>query len=101
MKYGFSAVLALALAAVPARAHFVWIVPGAPVDGKTTARVFLGEGLEPEGPELLAPIAGMQLFTRGPDGKTEPLSWTKGEKAYLVTVPSEGSRTIGGVCHYG
>jgi uncharacterized GH25 family protein len=101
MKTWNSALLALFLAVLPARAHFIWIVPDKVGDSSTTARVFFSDNLKPDNPELLAKIARTELFVRTAAGQNEALKWTAGKEAYEVTLTGKGPQVIGGVCHYG
>jgi hypothetical protein len=95
-------VVALLLAAAaPARAHFVWIVPGDPAGGKATARVVFSDAPRPDSPELLKKIAGAEFFARGADGKTVPLKAAEGKDALELALPTAGPQAIGAVCHYG
>lgn len=94
-------VLTLAGTAAAAPAHFIWIVPGAPADGKATAQVIFSDSLRPDGPELLARIKQTELFARSADGKTAPVKWTDGKDAYHVKASEKGPSVVGGVCRYG
>ena len=95
----FASVVACALAASAAQAHFVWIVPDG-ADG-TRAKVVFSDSLEPDEAVPIENIARTQLLVRDAAGKEAPLVWSKGEHAYLVKVPAQAPVTVGGVCPYG
>ncbi len=90
--------LLLLVVAVPARGHFIWIVPD---KNGATAQVVFSEIPEPDDPKYLDKITQTQLYLRDTDGKDTLWSWTKGRDAYKMTVPRKGPRTIGAVCSYG
>lgn len=95
----FASVVACALAASAAQAHFVWIVPDG-ADG-TRAKVVFSDSLEPDEAVPIENIARTKLLVRDAAGKEAPLAWSKGEHAYLVKVPAPAPLTVGGVCPYG
>ncbi|MCI0464081.1 MAG: DUF4198 domain-containing protein [Gemmataceae bacterium] len=99
MKRCAMGLLLFALAAVPARAHFIWIVPDG-ADG-TKAKVVFSEDLEPDEGVPVEKIAATKLLIRDAAGKVAPLDWKKGEHAYLVSLPDQGPAVIGGACTYG
>jgi uncharacterized GH25 family protein len=100
MKTWNSALLVLLLAVLPARAHFIWIVPDK-VGDSSTARVFFSDNLKPDKPEFLAKIAKAELFLRNAAGQHEALKWTEGKDAYEIALPGKGPHVVGGVCHFG
>jgi uncharacterized GH25 family protein len=92
------------LAAATAQAHHIWIIPDKP-DGSKAKAVF-ADFLEPDKPEMLAKIGHAKLHVRDAAGKVSPLTWKKGtwkkgEDTFLLDVPGEGERTVGGECVYG
>lgn len=95
----FLCILLLLATAVPAQAHFIWIVPegGDPMK----ARVVFSEGLEPDDSVAIEKIAATKLFMRDGGGKVSALDWKKSEHAYQVNVPAKAPAVIGGVCKYG
>src|SRR5262245_31221402 len=99
MKRCVLSLLLVALAAVPAPAHFIWIVP----DGAdaTRAKVVFSDTLGPDDAVDVEKIAATKLYLRDGEGKVASLGWTKGEHAYLVNVPGKGPAVVGGVCAYG
>jgi hypothetical protein len=102
MKVWTSACLVLLAAVLPARAHFIWILPDDPsAEGNTKVRVVFSDSTRPDKPALLAKIAGTELYVRGTGNKDTPLQWTKKEDAYEAAVTGKGPRLVGGVCRYG
>src|SRR5215207_3853016 len=99
MKRCLTGLLLLGLACAPAGAHFIWIVPHGAGDSK--AKVVFSENLEPDEAVAVEKIASTKLFVRDGGGKVAALGWKKGEHAYLVSVPGEGARVVGGACQYG
>jgi hypothetical protein len=93
-----SCLLVLALA-VPAPAHFVWIVP-APAKDKVTARVIFSDTLRPDSPDLLKKIAHAKLFVRNPSGEATAVKHTADKGALVVTVPP-GPHAVLAICRYG
>lgn len=86
--------MALVLAAVPARAHFIWIVPAG-----DQGEIMFSEKLEPD-QRVLKKIAGTQWFVRHPDGKTETVKWVDGR---VPTIKAAGKKphVLTGICDYG
>src|SRR5262249_48899790 len=101
MRRGCMALLLLAAAALPARAHFIWIVPDKGTGPRPTAQVVFSDGLAPDSNVPVTKIAQTELFQRGADGKEAPLKWVEGKDAYVVTLPDGQMRMVGGVCTYG
>src|SRR5262249_37423020 len=102
MKVWTSACLLLLAAVLPARAHFIWILPDdGSAEGKTKVRVIFSDSTKPDKPALLAKIAGTELHVRGRGQKDIPLQWTKKEDAYEAAIAGKGPRLVGGVCRYG
>jgi uncharacterized GH25 family protein len=89
----------LVLAAVPAPAHFIWIVP----DGleAAAAKVVFSEDLQPDDAVPIERIAATKISQRDAAGKVTPLETKKGDHAYLVGLPGTGASVVGGVCEYG
>jgi uncharacterized GH25 family protein len=101
MKRYATSLFLMVLAVAPASTHFIWIVPDKPAEGKVTVRVIFSEDLQPDKPDYLAKIAGMELFGHGAGGKTTPVKWTRDEDAYRATVPNASTSILAGVCRYG
>ena len=98
MKRFVMALLLLGMAAVPAGAHFIWIVPDR--SGRE-AKVIFSDNLEPDEAVPVGKIARTSLVIRDSAGKAAALDWKKGDHAYLVRVPQTAPTIIGGVCQYG
>jgi uncharacterized GH25 family protein len=98
MKRYAGAVLILALAALPVRAHFIWIVPEKE-GGK--AKVIFSEDLNPDSNVPVNKIAKTELFLRADKGKSIPLKWSEGKDAYTITIPDKKMQVVGAVCRYG
>ncbi len=101
MKRWVTSLFLVVLAVAPASAHFIWIVPDKPAEGKTTTRVIFSEDLQPDKPDYLAKIAGTELFGRDAGGKIAPVKWKRGENAYQATLPGASASVLAGVCRYG
>lgn len=88
--------------AVPARAHFIWLVPDA--DGKGhSAQLVFSDTLGPDEAVLISKVAQTKLFARaGLKGADVPVTMTPQKHSYRVTVKAtEGPILIGGICQYG
>lgn len=97
MKAWPLSLIGLLVTAFAVDAHFLWIIP----DGSNKAKVIFSDNLEPDEPSLLEKVAHTELWLRNPAGKETKLAWKQGKDAFLVEVPGEGNRTIGGICNYG
>lgn len=87
-----------------AQAHHIWIIPDK--QGGPTAKAVFADFLEPEKPEQLAKVAHTKLWVRDAAGKESAQgwkkgTWKKGEDTFLLDVPGDGERTVGGECVYG
>jgi uncharacterized GH25 family protein len=89
----------LALAALTARAHFVFVVPD-PKDPAKAVVVF-SEELEPDEAVTMDKLAGLKLQAREADGKPTDATFTKGKHSFAVAVPGSGSRVVSGSVNYG
>jgi hypothetical protein len=97
MKRWCGACLLLVVAALPARAHFVWIVPD-----QAGALVVFSDNLLPDANVPVTKIAGTELFIIGEGGKATALKAAQEKNAYRVAAPAKGQpAVIGGVCRYG
>jgi len=102
MKRFLSALLVLAVVALPARAHFLWIVPDKAAAGKPlTAKGIFSESLEPDANVPITKVAQTKLFLRTADGKTSEGKWTEDKHAYTITLPDDKARLVAGICQYG
>lgn len=79
-------------AALPASAHFVYVVP----DGSSKVSVILSENLEPDGNVSTNVYAGTKLQARGADGKIEDIATKTAEHSLTADIPGRGSRVIFG-----
>jgi Protein of unknown function (DUF3386) len=100
MKRLLLSVFLLAAAALPAPAHFIWVLPPEGKDTKT-ARIIFSDSLKPDSEELLKKIEKAEVFARGADGKTVALKLFDGKQVFNVTAPSAEPHEIGVVLHYG
>jgi hypothetical protein len=102
MKRCLSALIVLAVVALPVRAHFLWIVPDQTVAGKpVTAKAIFSDSLEPDANVPIAKIAQTKLYFRTVDGKTVVGKWTEDKNAYRITMPDDKMYVVGAVCRYG
>jgi hypothetical protein len=103
MKRCLAALFVLAALALPARAHFLWLVPDKTAPGKpVTAKAIFSDSLEPDTNVPITKVAQTKLWLRGADGVTSEGKWTEGKHAYTITLPDGHPRSIiAGVCHYG
>jgi uncharacterized GH25 family protein len=93
-------VLLLTAAALPARAHFIWVLPPDNTDTKT-AHVIFSDTLKPDTDELLKKIAKAEVYARGVDGKTVALKLADGKQMFNVAAPNAEAHEIGVVLPYG
>jgi uncharacterized GH25 family protein len=100
MQRLFLSMLLLAAAALPARAHFIWVLPPDGNDTKSTHVVF-SDSPKPDDAELLKKIGKADVFARNADGKTVPLKLADGKQAFNVTAPDAEPHVIGVVLQYG
>ena len=96
----FLSVLLLAVAALPARAHFIWVLPPDAGDQKTTHVVF-SDSPKPDDADLLKKISKAKVFAVNADGKTIPLKLADGKQMFHVTAPNAEPHFIGIVLQYG
>jgi hypothetical protein len=91
---------ALLVFAVPANAHFVWILP--PEQPGQPVRIVFSDSLQPDKPELLKKISQTKLMTVDDRGAIAALQLTDGKDALQVTLPARfGTGVVLGVCPYG
>jgi hypothetical protein len=98
MKHWSAAFLVVLGFALPAPAHFVWIVPGADGGG---ALVVFSDDQNPDAKVPVSKIAATELFAINADGSVTPLKATEEKNAYGVAAPAKGPAVLGGVCRYG
>ncbi len=87
--------------ALPARAHFVWIVPDKGAAGGSDALVIFSDDQQPDSKVPVTKIARTELFAVGPSATITPLKATEGKHAYRVAAPAKGPAVLAGVCRYG
>jgi uncharacterized GH25 family protein len=95
MKRWCGVCLLLAVTALPAPAHFVWIVPD-----QGGALVIFSDNLQPDAKVPVTKIAATEVFALGEDGKATALKAVEGKDAYRVEAPGKGVVLVG-VCRYG
>src|SRR5437588_829199 len=97
MKRWCGACLLFCVSALPARGHFVWIVPD-----QAGALVIFSDTLQPDTKVPVTKIAVTEVFAIGAGGKTHPLKLTLGKDVYRVDAPGKGQPSVfGAVCQYG
>ncbi len=97
MKRLCCTLLILAATAAPARAHFLWVLPG---EGGSV-RIVFNDTPEPDDPDLLKKVAHTQVFVRGAGGQAAESKVTVGKEALEAPAPGEGMRTVAALCRYG
>ena len=100
MKRLLLCLLLLAAAALPVRAHFIWVLPPEDKDNKT-ARIIFSDSLTPDDADLLKKISKAEVFARGADGKTVALKHTDGKQTLNAAAPSAEPHAVGVVLRYG
>jgi uncharacterized GH25 family protein len=100
MKRLLLSLLLVTAAALPVRAHFIWVLPPDDKD-KKTARVVFSDTPRPDDAELLKKITKAEAFARGADGKTVALKHAEGKQSLGVAAPDDKPYAIGVVLQYG
>jgi uncharacterized GH25 family protein len=100
MKRFASLTVALLLLAAPVRAHFLWIVPDEPADGKPATHIIFSDDLNPGAADLLKKVAKTEAYARNLDLKTTDLKLTEDKNVLRVGVKEKG-QVLGAVCKYG
>jgi hypothetical protein len=93
-------VLACLAGALPARAHFLWVLP-ADANARVV-RVVFSDAPRPDDPALLKKVAHTQLLCR--TGVRVPgtgLTTVVGKDALQAALSGTGFREVAAVCHYG
>jgi hypothetical protein len=93
--------LAAAVLALPARAHFIFILPDKAGGDRTTGQLVFSDSLTPDDPKLLAKVAGTELFIRDARGETAPLKFTQDKDRFGFSVEGSAPAVVGGECRYG
>jgi len=96
LRAWIGAALLLAVAAAPARAHFLWLIAEPEGERAVAVRAFLSEQPIPDLPMFMKTIEGA---TYRAGGRT--LEASRGEEAFLLPVPERASEVIDGVCPLG
>jgi uncharacterized GH25 family protein len=100
MKRLLCALLLLA-GAGPARAHFVWIVPGKIEADRPTASVVFSDNLKPDEARLLKKIAHTTFRVRDLGGKVRTVKATERKDVLHLALPGKGPQAVLAVCPYG
>lgn len=96
------AVMALFLLALPAQAHFIWLLPPKDRDG-TTAQMVFSDSLAPDAKVPIGNIKQTKLFSQVGNASKAPVKM-KEDKGHFQIIPEingEGMVLVGGVCEYG
>jgi hypothetical protein len=89
----------LALLTLPARAHFVWLLPDA---DRGTLRMVFSDTLAPdENADLLEKIKQTQVWTCDVDGTVGKAKFQKDKDAFAVTREGKDTKLAFAVCRYG
>lgn len=99
MRRSLLGLLLLCLAALPARAHFLWLLP--PDDGKGAVRLVFSDTLAPDDADLLARVKHAKAFSVGADGKAAAVEFTQKDDALVLGAAGDGPRVFGASCRYG
>src|SRR5262245_9710545 len=97
MKRGALSLFLLALAALPARAHFIWLLPGE----KGAVRLVFSDTPTPdENANLLSRVARSKAFAGDAKGEVTPVKFKKSDKAFALSLEGD-SATVFATCTYG
>jgi uncharacterized GH25 family protein len=89
---------------VPARAHFIWLLPQGDRGPNPAALMIFSDRLQPDADVPVSKIATIKLFARGGlRGEAVQLKIEGAKDAYLVqpALAEDGIVLVGGVCTYG
>lgn len=89
-------VMAVAVFAVAAHAHMVYVVPAK--DGQSLTVVF-SDSLDPDEKVKMTKVAGLKLFVCA-DGKCTPVECTQGDHSFTAKLP-KGASVVYGTATYG
>src|SRR5262249_54339691 len=99
MKRTFS-LLALFLVALPAQAHFIWLLPDE--HDQPAARMVFSDELAPDKNVPITKIGRTKLTAVSVDGHAISVKVGEDKHCYQVSIESkDGNVAIGGVCQYG
>ena len=87
----------LAGAALPARAHFVWLLPG---KADAVSMVF-SEEPAPDDADLLKKVSHTKVFAVTADSKTTAIEFAQQKDTLALKLDGKGPRVLGAVCRYG
>src|SRR5262245_10549823 len=89
----------LALAALPASAHFVWLLPDA---DKGTVRMVFSDTLAPDrNTDLLDRIKQTEVFACDEKGTVQKVTFKRDDDAFALALEGKGPKLIGATCRYG
>lgn len=96
------AVLAFLAAALPAQAHFIWLLPPKDQSGNQVQMVF-SDTLAPDANVPIAKIEKTKLFGRTSKGETVPVKMKEGKDFYEIIAETKGDPLfmVAGTCQYG
>lgn len=98
MRTGTMAMSLMLMAASPAWAHFIFIIPDA---AGQKATVVFSDKLAPDSAVDIGQIAGTKLAVKQRDAKDQPVAWAKGGHSFDFAIPGNGPRQIVGSGEYG
>src|SRR5262249_16082958 len=91
----------LIAAALPVRAHFVWLLPSPADAAKPGVWIVFSDKLPPEDPPFFDKIKQSQHFVLDKDGKPAALKMTQGKEAWEAEIPGKGMVAVAAACDYG
>jgi hypothetical protein len=97
----FLTVALLAVAAVPAQGHFLFIYVGPPAEAGRTAEVFFSDVADAGDPRFVDKVAHTQLWLQTPGKEIRPLKVHKTIDRLRAFVPMSGTVVVAGSCEYG
>lgn len=92
------AAFAIALAANPIQAHFIFLIPSA--DGKSATAIH-SDSLKPDPRVDISKIGSTKLMLRKSGAPDASIPWTKEKDSYKFALPGDGPRQIFGITDYG
>jgi hypothetical protein len=101
MRVAVSILLLLSALSLPARGHFIWIVPVGSGPGGLQAQVVFSESPEPGSAELMKKVTQTRVFARLKDGKRERVPYQLKGDAFALRVTGTAPRVLEATCDYG
>src|SRR5437660_5423735 len=101
MKRFATLVVAFFVAAAPARAHFIWLLPNESDKDKPAARIVFSDEPAPGAAELVKKIGKVAVYSRGLDLKATELKTTEDKDALQVGGLEKGPQVLGAILKYG